>query len=70
MKPLLESDLTAPTWLRIKDHYEARLDELRVKNDTALSPEQTARLRGRIAEVKLLLALADPEPPPSEAADE
>lgn len=45
---------------RLKEHYAARLLELRASNDADKTPEQTARLRGRIAEVKAFLALVDP----------
>lgn len=37
-----------------------QLAELRQMNDGQLSPERTADLRGRIAQLKELLALADP----------
>ena len=35
-------------------------------NDTSLPPERTEHIRGRIAQLKALLALADePKPPPT-----
>lgn len=60
MDALTESDFTSPTWLRLKALFEARLAELRIKNDGRLSPEDTERLRGRICEVKQLLSLSNP----------
>lgn len=49
-------------WQKLKDHLEDRLAEHRRKNDGDLDATQTARLRGRIAELKVLLDLATPEP--------
>ena len=56
-------------WLKLKKHYEARLELLRAKNDGNLDAIETVRLRGRIAEIKGLLALDDPGPA-QEANDE
>ena len=44
-------------WLKLKELMLERLDTLRHQNDGVLSLEETARLRGRIAELKNLLAL-------------
>lgn len=54
---LSPDDLYSTTWLKISAHYTARLARLRKKNDQQLTPEQTAKLRGEIAEVRNLLAL-------------
>ena len=59
---LQEHELTGSTWLRIKEHLEERLALLRAKNDASKSIEETEKLRGRIDEVKFMLALAEPEP--------
>lgn len=62
MTILDEGDLISPTWRKIRRHYEARLDELRLKNDsTTHDMEATAHIRGGIAEVKRLLELATNE---------
>lgn len=54
---LLDRDLNNDLWLRITEHLERRLALLRQQNDgIRLTPEDTAVLRGRIAEVKHLLA--------------
>ena len=37
-----------------------QLADLRQMNDAPMTPERTADLRGRIAQLKELLALADP----------
>ena len=43
-------------------YYEHRLDTLRKKNDAKASTEDTAFLRGQIAEVSAILSLdADPQ---------
>ena len=51
------SDAQNPLWLRLKPYLEERLVMLRTKNDGDLSEIETANIRGRIAEVKSLLAL-------------
>jgi len=55
---LNKTEAESALWKKISAHYEQRLDILRRKNDNALTPEETAALRGRIAEVKKLLASA------------
>ena len=61
--PLIEgNDKHSAAWKRLREHYEARLAKLRIDNDGDLDPTQTAKLRGKIAEIKLLLGL-DKEPP-------
>lgn len=44
-------------WKRLKKHFEARLDAHRRNNDEPASEERTARLRGRIAEMKYIVGL-------------
>jgi len=55
-------DRQSAVWLRLKEHYEARLTLLRSSNDGQLTAEQTAKIRGRIAEVKALLSLEKDTP--------
>ena len=45
------------TWAAIRKHLDSRLDVLRRQNDNALDSIETATLRGRIQEVKRLIAL-------------
>lgn len=47
----------SPLWIALKDHLTERLALLRGKNDAPLSVEETARLRGQIAEIKYILGL-------------
>jgi len=52
------ADKSSATALKLKEIYLARLDTLRRQNDNDMDEKNTARLRGRIAEVKMnLLAL-------------
>lgn len=53
-----QHELRSSLWRRLQAHYEAQLELLRRKNDGDMTPEQTQRLRGRIAQVKEFLALA------------
>jgi len=50
-------DKESATWQKLKAHYEARLQVLRMKNDHPLPEEQRNILIGQIQEVKTLLAL-------------
>ena len=59
LQVLSRADRESPTWLKLKAHLETKLQSLREKNDHPQDAEQTARLRGRIAEVKECVALGD-----------
>lgn len=59
---LNDVDLHSATWLKLRDHIEARIQLLRVKNDRRLSLEDTAIVRGQITELKFLLGLEKSEP--------
>ena len=49
-------------WIKLRDHMTQRLNDLRTKNDGQHDGETTANIRGRIAQLKELLALgASPE---------
>jgi hypothetical protein len=53
-------DFQSPTWRRLTHALEIRLADLRELNDgQSFGPEKTAAIRGSIAEVKRILALAD-----------
>lgn len=56
---LLDSDLQSPTWLRIEKYLNDRLATLRKENDQDLDERKTAKVRGRIEEVKKLLKLKE-----------
>lgn len=65
---LSDLEKQSAAWTKVKRHIEQRIEDLRRKNDGDLDPDDTARLRGRIAELKNLLAAV--EPPPALASDE
>lgn len=51
------NDLESSLWKRLQAHYEERLRVLRAQNDGDMDDKQTARMRGRIAEIKGFLVL-------------
>ena len=57
---LSSGDKVSEAWLRLKGHLKAERAALRERNDNQQSPEDTAFLRGRIAQLTEILAL-DPE---------
>lgn len=59
---LSEQEIHSPLWMRLTEHYSKRLASLRARNDNDLTEADTAKLRGRIREVQVLLALANPAP--------
>lgn len=58
---LTEADLASALWRRLSAHLEARLEQQRRKNDNDLDPIATAHVRGRLAELRALLARAEPD---------
>lgn len=63
---LAPHERASPLWKNLERHMQEQLAELRVWNDASVSPERTERLRGRIEQLKVLLALGDePKPPPT-----
>lgn len=53
-------------WVKLSKEFEERLSVLRQQNDGELDAIGTARLRGRIAELKVLMELGQPVPSPSD----
>jgi len=61
-------DIQSPAFARLSAALEDRINHLRVENDSPQMDElKTARHRGRIAELKELLALVNPPAPAREA---
>lgn len=56
------ADAQGETWQKLKRHLEAELAKRRQENDKDLDAEQTAKLRGRINELKRILTLDKPLP--------
>lgn len=59
---LSPSERTSPLWRAVSEHMEKRIASLRAQNDADKDATQTAHLRGRIAELKALVALGEPQP--------
>jgi len=58
---LLAHERDSALWVRLREHYQDRLNTLRKLNDSdSLTEPETARLRGRIKEIKYFLWL-EPE---------
>lgn len=52
---LTDAEAGSPLWKKIERHLLARRERHRVRNDMPLHPDDTTMLRGRIAEITLLL---------------
>ena len=59
---LTPGEVQTVVWLKIQAHFQDRLASMRKRNDNPLSELETATLRGRIAEIKEILSLAEPPP--------
>ncbi len=57
---LTQSERDTPLFRKLKKHYEQRLADHRLENDKRLNADDTARLRGMIAEDLYFLSLAEP----------
>lgn len=70
IKRLTPAEQQTDLWKKIKSILEERLELHRKKNDSSQPESDTAKLRGRIAEVKFLLDLDSPEPALTTDADD
>ena len=61
-KLLTPSDIHSALWRKLEEHLNARLLILRARNDGNLSADETAKLRGRIAEIKNMIELGNLAP--------
>lgn len=52
----------SPTWRAIEAELKSQLEVQRRRNDAHLTTEQTADIRGRIAQIKACLAWAEDAP--------
>ena len=59
---LTTSEIGSPLWMKLKAHIEERVAGHRRANDGNLNTEDTAKVRGRIAEGKYILGLDNPAP--------
>ncbi len=56
------AELANPVFVKLVEHWEEELGRLRAQNDADLDEIETAKLRGRIAQLKQNLALTTPPP--------
>lgn len=54
-----ESDKQSPTWRKLKKYLRELLEQRRGELELNKTPEETERLRGRIAELKHLLKIEE-----------
>lgn len=60
---LTAAEKSHPLWVQLKAHLQDQLAGLRVRNDSASMTEQdTAALRGRIHQLKAVIALGNDPP--------
>jgi len=59
---LTPEERASPLWLRLVQRHKEKLDSLRKSNDEDKDPVQTAKMRGRIAEINEFLSLDNPPP--------
>lgn len=56
------ADRADPMWQRLRAYIVERIEYHRTQNDNDLTPEQTAKVRGRIAELTGILRLSEDRP--------
>lgn len=54
---LTPTEKASPLWIRLKAHYDARLQALRERNDQVMTEGERNKLLGQICEVKKFLAM-------------
>lgn len=69
MMLLSKNERHSAVWVKIAEHFQKRLSESRQENDGRLDEIETARLRGRIAAFKEILALGNPPEPDASGSD-
>jgi hypothetical protein len=55
-------DFDTLTWRKVKEYCDVRIATLHAQLEGDLPPEATAKVRGRIMELKLILTLDQPAP--------
>lgn len=58
---LTPTEKSSGCWVRLSAHLTDMLAELREQNDQLLTEQQTGALRGRIAQLKAVISIADEE---------
>lgn len=54
---ITDQDKHSAVWVKLKQHFQDRIEMLRLKNDGEIDEKMTQKLRGRIAELKELIDL-------------
>jgi len=62
---LTPGDKQSSLWIKLAGHINERIGRLQRELEGPLAPEETANRRGRIAELRALLALEKDQPPSS-----
>lgn len=62
MMKLTDLERNSALWLKVSGAMTERLQMLREMNDSSLTADETAKMRGRISEIKLILEWANPDP--------
>lgn len=59
---LTDGEKLSPVWIKLMAYCEDRLQNLRIQNDGIKNENDTAMLRGRIAELKTLISFNNVQP--------
>jgi hypothetical protein len=63
-------EIATPLWQKLRAHITDELQTLRLRNDRYRPEAETIRLRARIEQLNLFLAMENPEPEQEIAAGE
>ena len=56
---LTDADIHSSLWLKLVNHWETRIDYLRKMNESDKPETETAKLRGRIAELRMMIVRSE-----------
>ncbi len=59
---LTDADKHSGTWDKLQRYWEQELNDLRKANDHHMPEIETARLRGRISQIKAFMSMDNPLP--------
>lgn len=66
---LNQHEISTPLWQKLEAHYQERIAKARMRLEANCPPDETARLRARIAEIKEFLDMAQPGREKEKSAD-
>ena len=67
---LVSHEVASTSWRKVRGYLQAQLAYLRELNDNNLDDNKTARLRGQITQIKMVLEIAEEEKPKAENESE